>query len=165
MSCSLKVLHGVNWRSTGGVPVFLSLLLRTPLALSADTIRCAFASAEICRPTRENNMKDAHNKAAESHEAAAKSHPPLPNVTAKMIMPRVKSTQRKPNSTRKTQTITLRRRTAKAPNRANDFSQELTIDVSSWLESLRRRRIFANQCLLCVSAWGPDADRRRKYLI
>jgi hypothetical protein len=58
----------------GGVPVFFSLLLRTPLALSADTIKCAFAPAEICRPTRENNMKDAHNKAAGFHEAAAKSH-------------------------------------------------------------------------------------------
>src|ERR1700720_1380260 len=30
--------------------------------------------AEIFRPTREFNMKDAHNKAAEHHESAAKSH-------------------------------------------------------------------------------------------
>ena len=31
-------------------------------------------AADIFRPTREFNMKDAHNKAAEQHETAAKSH-------------------------------------------------------------------------------------------
>jgi hypothetical protein len=37
-------------------------------------LRSLLWTAAICRPTREINMKDAHNKAAEHHESAAKSH-------------------------------------------------------------------------------------------
>jgi hypothetical protein len=37
-------------------------------------LRRLVKTADIFRPTRENNMKDAHNKAAEHHESAAKSH-------------------------------------------------------------------------------------------
>jgi hypothetical protein len=37
-------------------------------------LRCLLQTADIFRPTREFNMKDAHNTAAEHHESAAKSH-------------------------------------------------------------------------------------------
>src|ERR1700735_457524 len=37
-------------------------------------LRCLLRTADIFRPTREFNMKDAHNTAAEHHESAAKSH-------------------------------------------------------------------------------------------
>jgi hypothetical protein len=37
-------------------------------------LKSTLQAADIFRPTREFNMKDAHNKAAEQHETAAKSH-------------------------------------------------------------------------------------------
>jgi hypothetical protein len=37
-------------------------------------LKHSLRDADIFRPTREFNMKDAHNKAAEQHETAAKSH-------------------------------------------------------------------------------------------
>jgi hypothetical protein len=37
-------------------------------------LRRLLQAAEIFRPTREFNMNDAHNQAAEHHESAAKSH-------------------------------------------------------------------------------------------
>src|ERR1700679_1270786 len=51
-----------------------AFLLRARLPRAAATIEVALMAAEICRPIREINMKDAHNKAAEHHESAAKSH-------------------------------------------------------------------------------------------
>jgi hypothetical protein len=41
---------------------------------SGTLLRRRLQIAEIFRPTREFNMKDAHNQAAEHHESAAKSH-------------------------------------------------------------------------------------------
>ena len=37
-------------------------------------MQCLLQTADIFRPTREFNMKDAHNTAAEHHKSAAKSH-------------------------------------------------------------------------------------------
>ena len=94
-------------------------------------------------------MKDAHNKAAEHHENAAKSHRAPPSLMARMTMGRARTTQSRPSSTRRMRTRIPRRRTTKAPSKANVFHREA--EVGFPVGSLHERWLYKRgHAIVCV---------------
>ena len=76
-----KDMKRTRWLQTGRARACKNKCLAAPsrcdgaqLKRLLNTIEAVPARAEFSRPTGENLMKDAHNKAAEHHESAAKSH-------------------------------------------------------------------------------------------
>ena len=70
-----SIRHGCTSKpSDGRSKPRAHFFVQTPLPRLLATIQVASVVSRDCRPTREETMKDSHNKAAEHHESAAKSH-------------------------------------------------------------------------------------------